>query len=133
MTLSQQKKLSKHICRLLKVNEINFPIGRTPIGNLGLVFNTNNDDYTMMLDSIPLSTANSLEDENNIELKKMIEKYCFEPETPGFEWTGTLPAQNSVPMGTHVIVPSTGESYDVNEKGERVSPVKPAKVTKTKK
>lgn len=80
MTLSETKKLSKHIFRLLKVSEIIYPIGRTSKGNLGLVFNANNDDFDIMLDSVPLSTKNGLEDENNIELKKMIEKYYFEPE-----------------------------------------------------
>lgn len=80
MTLTETRKLSKHICRLLKVSEINFPIGRTPKGNLGLVFNANNDDFEMMLDSVPLSTKNSLEDENNIELKAMLEKYLFDTE-----------------------------------------------------
>lgn len=81
MTLSDQKKLAKHICRLLRVTEITFPIARTHKGNLGLAFNVNNDDYVMMLDSVPLSVDNSLEDDNNIELKKMIEKYMFDNET----------------------------------------------------
>lgn len=77
MTLTDQKKLAKHICRLLRVTEITFPIARTHKGNLGFAFNVNNDDYVMMLDSVPLSVDNSLEDDNNIELKKMIEKYMF--------------------------------------------------------
>lgn len=79
-TLNDQKKLAGHICRLLKVTEIIFPIARTHKGNLGLAFNVNNDDYVMMLDSVPLSVSNPLEDENNIELKKMIEKYLFSEE-----------------------------------------------------
>lgn len=80
MKLTHQIRISKHILRLLKVNEITLPIGRTPKGNLGISFNDKNDDFTMMLDSVPLSTANSLEDENNIELKKMLTKYLFENE-----------------------------------------------------
>ncbi len=80
MKLSQKIRLSKHILRLLKVQEITYPIGRTSKGNLGICFNVNNDDFDVMLDSIPLSTKNSLEDENNIELKKMLTKYLFESE-----------------------------------------------------
>lgn len=77
MTLTEQKKLAKHICRLLKVTEVTFPIGRTSKGNLGLTFNENHE-YEIMLDSIPLSTKDTLKDENNIELKRMLEKYFFE-------------------------------------------------------
>lgn len=80
MTLTELKKLSKHIFRLLKVNEITFPIGRTNKGNLGITFNENREDFEIMLDSVPLSTKNALVDENNIELKKMIEKYLFDQE-----------------------------------------------------
>lgn len=77
MTFSQTQKLAKHICRLLKVTDITFPVGRTSKGNFGIVFNENGD-YEMMLDSVPLSTKNVLTDENNIELKRMVEKYLFE-------------------------------------------------------
>lgn len=80
MKLSQKIRLSKHILRLLKINEITYPIGRTPKGNLGITFNDKNEDFAMMLDSVPLSMANSLEDENNIELKKLLTKYLFENE-----------------------------------------------------
>lgn len=80
MTLNETKRLSKHICRLLKVSEITLPIGRTPKGNLGITFNANNEDYEIMLDAIPLSTKDSLHDENNIELKVMLEKYLFDTE-----------------------------------------------------
>lgn len=81
MTLSEQRKLSNHICRLLKVSEITWNLARTSKGNLGITFNTNNEDFTIMLDSIPLSTKDSLNDENNIELKKMVEKYYFSPDS----------------------------------------------------
>lgn len=79
MTLSETHKLAKHILRLLKTTEITFPLGRTPKGNLGITFNQNDDDFTIMLDSVPLSTASLINDENNIELKEMVKKYWFEP------------------------------------------------------
>lgn len=79
MTLSETNKLAKHICRLLKTTEITFPLGRTPKGNLGITFNQNDDDFTIMLDSVPLSTASLINDENNIELKEMVKKYWFDP------------------------------------------------------
>lgn len=77
-SLENQKKLSKHIFRLLKVNEIVFPIGRTNKGNLGLKFTDNSEDFEIYLDAVPLSTKDVLNDENNIELKKMLEKYLFD-------------------------------------------------------
>lgn len=82
MTIESQLKLAKHIFRLLKVNEIAFPICRTNKGNLTIVFNEKKEDFDLFLDSVPLSVKNSLEDENNIELKKMIEKYWFDNKMP---------------------------------------------------
>lgn len=91
MTLQETKKLAGHIFRLLKVSEIVLPIGRTNKGNLGLKFSENSSDFELYLDAVPLSTKDSLVDDNNIELKKMVEKYLFEqPQTiykelqPGF-------------------------------------------------
>lgn len=78
MTLQNTQKFAKHLFRLLKVNEVIFPVGRTSRGNFGVRFTPNNDDYEMYLDAVPLSTKDSLADENNIELKKLIEKYMFE-------------------------------------------------------
>lgn len=78
MELSAQKKLNAHIFRLLKVNEIVIPIGRTNNGNLGVKFQANSDDFEIYLDAVPLSTKDILQDDNNIELKKMIEKYWFD-------------------------------------------------------
>lgn len=75
MNLEQTKKLAQHIFRLLKVNEMVFPIGRTNKGNLGLKFSNNTEDFDIMLDAVPLSTKDMLNDDNNIELKRMIEKY----------------------------------------------------------
>lgn len=76
MTLQETKTLAKHICRLLKVVELQIPIGRTNKGNLALRFNES-DDFDIMLDAVPLSTQSIVDDENNIELKRMIEKYFF--------------------------------------------------------
>lgn len=96
MKLSQKIRLSKHILRLLKVNEITYPVGRTSKGNFGICFNANNDDFDIMLDSIPLSTKNSLEDENSIELKKMVTKYLFENEDI-IQWPSTRPVVSNDP------------------------------------
>ena len=84
MEITQQKKLAQHIFRLLKVSEIVFPVGRTPKGNLGIRFTAGWDDFEMLLDSVPLTTTDFLNDDNNIALKKILEKYLFEPkyETP---------------------------------------------------
>lgn len=82
MELDNQKRLSKHIFRLLKINVIQFPIGRTNKGNLSVKFDTSNDDYEIMLDAVPLKTTSIIDDENNIELKRMIEKYWFENKIP---------------------------------------------------
>lgn len=76
-TLSNQKKFAMHVCRLLKVTYLNLPVGRTDKGNFSIIFNENGD-WDMMLDSVPLSTKNVLTDENNIELKRMVQKYLFE-------------------------------------------------------
>lgn len=84
MTLHEVKKLTAHICRLLKVTEITYPIGRTNKGNLGLKFAANSNDFEIMLDAVPLSTKDLLDDENNIEMKKMIEKYWLEQEPTHF-------------------------------------------------
>lgn len=122
MTLTEQRKLAKHVCRLLKVSEITFPIGRTPKGNLGLTFNANNDEYEIMLDSIPLSTRNALEDENNIELKAMIEKYMFQQKN--VFTTATNNAGGS--GGVYQLHPIVGEVSQEKEE-------KPTEVTKSKK
>ncbi len=85
MTLETHKKLVQHICRLLKVTYVQVPVGRTDKGNFGIIFNENGD-WDIMLDSVPLSTKNILTDENNIELKRMVEKYLFEQEKiPNFQ------------------------------------------------
>lgn len=95
MKFSQQQNLSKHIFRLLKVNEITYPIGRTPKGNLGIAFNENSEDFVIMLDAIPLSTESIMEDENNMELKKVLQKYFFENEAI-IKWPSTKPIVEEV-------------------------------------
>lgn len=97
MKLSARLRLNKHIFRLLKINEITYPIGRTSKGNLGLTFNDKNDDFDMTLDSIPLSTQNALDDENNIELKMLLTKYLFENEDI-IQWPSTRPVVSNEPM-----------------------------------
>lgn len=111
MEISNQKKLSKHIFRLLKVTDITYPIGRTSKGNLGIRFTENGEDFDIMLDSIPLSTKDIMNDDNNIELKKMLDKYLFEQE--GFKFTGFVKAQNQpvqVEMVNHFETRSTMET-----------------------
>lgn len=85
MEIADYQKLSKHIFRLLKVQEIVFPIGRTNKGNLGIRFSANTDEMEIVLDAVALSTKSMTEDDNNIELKKMIEKYWFEVDSVGIK------------------------------------------------
>lgn len=91
MEIANQKKLVTHILRLLKVSYIDFPIGRTNKGNLAIRFSDQNDNnFDIVLDSVPLSTKDMLVDDNNIELKKMIEKYWFnERIMNGSQFRGT--------------------------------------------
>lgn len=105
MTLSNTQKLAKHIFRLLKVSDVIIPIGRTNKGNFGLRFSENNDDFEMYLDAVPLSIKNSLEDENNIELKKMIEKYMFDS-------SGVTQFVNNTPYIPNVPTRSTFETFN---------------------
>ncbi len=108
MELQNQKKLAGHIFRLLKVNEIIIPIGRTNKGNLGIKFSQNSEDYEIMLDSIPLSVKDFLQDDNNIELKKMLDKYLFDAH---FKWTGTIQPQNQ-PEDTIMVPLTTRDDWD---------------------
>ena len=106
MTLETQKKLAQHIFRLLKVNEIVFPIGRTNKGNLGLKFTEGNNDFEIMLDAVPLSTKDMLQDDNNIELKKMLEKYWFDSEKQ------PIIAQHYTPIFVKGELATPGEAVD---------------------
>ncbi len=78
METPNHKKLNQHISRLLKVNEIVFPICRTNKGNFGIKFDASGENFDMYLDAVPLPTKNLLDDDNNIELKKILEKYLFD-------------------------------------------------------
>lgn len=77
MTLSSTKKLAASIFRLLKVTEIAFVIGRTNKGTLEVKFTSYNDNYEILLDSVPLRTESIVNDDNNIELKEVIGKLWF--------------------------------------------------------
>lgn len=77
MNLEEQKKLANHIIRLLKVRTVSFPIGTTDKGNLSLKYTEGQEGYEIVLDAVPLTTDSIMEDENNIELKGMLEKYLF--------------------------------------------------------
>lgn len=118
MELSNQKKLAKHILRLLKVTEITFPIARTSKGNLGIKFDQNSEDFEIMLDSVPLSTKDMLVDDNNIELKKMLEKYLFESKNDTFSVKHVIPHLSM--EGASI----TGNTLTLSEKKKRGRPAK---------
>lgn len=90
MTIQNQKKFANHVFRLLKVSEIVVPIGRTNKGNLGVKFTSGNEDFEVYLDAVPLPIKDALNDDNNIELKKVIEKYLFEQIQPTFQTNAVL-------------------------------------------
>ena len=135
MTLEQTKKLAQHICRLLKVTYINLPIGRTDKGNFGLIFNENGD-WDMMLDSVPLSTKNVLTDENNIELKRMVEKYWFEQEKiPNFQEHTVERYEEATAFADKMmkqLAPKKKELIETYFENKPVSPAKKHGNTKTK-
>lgn len=80
MDLTDQKKLANHIIRLLKVRTVSFPIGTTDKGLLSLKYTEGQEEYEIVLDAVPLQTESIVNDENNIELKAMLEKYLFNNE-----------------------------------------------------
>ncbi len=90
METPNYKKLNQHITRLLKVNEIVFPICRTNKGNFGIKFDASGENFDMYLDAVPLPTKNLLDDDNNIELKKILEKYLFDERITSFSRTSNL-------------------------------------------
>lgn len=102
MTHEEQKKLAAHIIRLLKVRSVSFPIAQTDKGNFSIKY-TSDQNYEMVLDAVPLSTKNNLEDDNNIELKAVLEKYWFEKEkdNSGFDgWVKPVVQSSEVKMET---------------------------------
>lgn len=126
MELSNQKKLAKHIFRLLKVDELIIPIGRTNKGNLGIKFSQNSEEYEIMLDSIPLSTKDFLADDNNIELKKMMDKYLFDSVT----FYSKTPL--NLPKDLIEIVDDTDTEIDLGENGGLVRGTYPSLATAPK-
>lgn len=74
MTLEQQKKLAAHIFRILKVNDISFPIGRTNKGDLSLKFTKDKEGFEVILDAVPLNEK----EYDNRELKSILTKYLFD-------------------------------------------------------
>lgn len=131
MTLQNQKKLSRHICRLLKIHEITWSLGRTPKGNLGLTFSENIDDFVISLDSVPLLTDSVMTDENNMELKRMIAKYFFAEEPTPFEKTyqAATAYKDSIEVTNSVVTKEITESAQPKKRGR---PAKNA-IHKTKK
>lgn len=109
MTLNNHKKFAQHILRLLKVQEVIFPIARTSKGNFGLRFSSSSEDFEMYLDAVPLSTKDMLNDENNIELKKMIERYMFSEEQLLYKG---VPIVKDEPINRVMIVPLPKRSFD---------------------
>jgi len=97
MTLENQQKLANHIFRLLKVNELSIPIGRTNKGELAIKFRDGKDDFEVLLDSVPLSTKDILNDDNNIELKGLLEKYLFDSPLPKYS---TMTTEHSLTIST---------------------------------
>lgn len=82
------------------------PIGRTNKGNLGIKFQANSEDFEIYLDAVPLRTTNILEDENNIELKKILEKYLFEePQLSEQPRTIHLPPDTGGPVNVPYQIP----------------------------
>jgi hypothetical protein len=77
MTPETRRKLAGHIMRLLKVRSVSFPIAITDKGPFSIKY-VGDADYEMVLDAVPLPTKNSLDDDYNIELKAVLEKYWFE-------------------------------------------------------
>lgn len=104
MEFSPTKKLAQHIFRLLKVTEIVFPIGRTNKGNLGLKFSQANEDFEIFLDAVPLPTKDMLVDDNNIELKRMLEKYWFEQEKGVINLENMRSLYNSLPKESFIEI-----------------------------
>lgn len=69
-------KLANHIFRLLKVNSISIPVGKTDKGDLAIKYTKDKDDYEILLDSVP-------QDEKQYdtrELKSILTKYLYEDE-----------------------------------------------------
>lgn len=115
MTQEATKKLVAHIMRLLKVIYIDFPVGRTNKGNLALRFSDQND-FEIMLDSVPLSTKDMLADDNNIALKEMIKKYWFDEQKLSYQG---MPIVRDEKIEKIMIVPIISEKKKGRPKGSK--------------
>ncbi len=115
METPNYKKLNQHITRLLKVNEIVFPICRTNKGNFGIKFDASGENFDMYLDAVPLPTKNLLDDDNNIELKKILEKYLFEDKSKIHEWTDKVMAHNKEEINARVKIDAGFREFPLEE------------------
>lgn len=77
MTLQEQTTLAKNITRLLKVRSVSFPIANTDKGPLSIKYTQGQEEYEVILDAVPLKMVDLMTDDNNIELKAILEKYLF--------------------------------------------------------
>lgn len=75
MKFLDQQKLVNNLYRLLKIEGIAFPIGRTPKGDLSIVYTKDGEGFHITLDSVPLNEKDS----DNKELKAILTKYLYEP------------------------------------------------------
>lgn len=76
MTLTETKKVAANTIRLLKVRYVQFPVAMTEKGPLTIKFYKDQEDYEIILDSVPLD----LKDYDNRELKSVFEKHFFTQE-----------------------------------------------------
>lgn len=80
MTTQEQNKLANHIMRLLKVRSVSFPVALTDKGPLSVKYTVDQPEYEIVLDAVPLTTDSVMNDESNIELKAMLERYFFDSQ-----------------------------------------------------
>lgn len=115
MTPEQTSRFAKHIMRLLKVRSVSFPIALTDKGPLSIKYTKDIEDYEMVLDAVPLSVAKMLEDENNIELKQVLEKYLFAMNIHSY----TSPTTTHVTVDNNVDYERVStDELSSNDKGE---------------
>lgn len=71
--MDNAQKIASNIFRLLKVNSISFPIGRTEKGGLAIRYTKDKYDWEILLDSVPLNEK----EYDNRELKSVLIKYLY--------------------------------------------------------
>lgn len=71
------QKVANGVFRLLKVNSISYPIGRTEKGDLAIRYTKDKEGWEILLDSVPLNEKEI----DNRELKAILMKYLYEPST----------------------------------------------------